>query len=430
MARTSGFLRRPGVSLTHRRLSGHVFRVAPVALLPVVSLLNMSPVATVRGLNVYASDLLFVLALCAALGSSLLHGRISRFVLLGVLLVASAFLMNAFVLALRGVDLDGWATLVRNVQVMLWGVIAAHEIRDERRVRQFVVGSMVAGVFLSCWSLWLFLSRPNLQQIAAYFSYAGAEGWGRQASYNEIGAFLVLSALMTLILSTTVKHGVNRYLLLIAVVLQCGGALLTQSRSSFLALVVGLLYLLRAPIRELGRRRVLRRAGAVVLCSIVAVAATSAVNSVNRIKLSVVLGSSANVSALTRFSTWRAGLVAWTSDLAHFLLGYGAGQTATAMGSPTTESFLIDRLVTLGLLGTVCSVWYLARPFALAVKDRRWSAEVSWARNVVVTAGIIALCVSLTGNVLMDPFFGSVCLCALNSHIWEHSVRMPAENHA
>lgn len=416
--------------MTHRRLSGHVFWVAPVVLLPVVSLLNTLPMATVRGLHVYASDLLFVLALCAALGSVLLHGRMSRFVLLGVLLVASACLMNAFVLALHGVDLDGWATLARNVQVMLWGAIAAYEIRDERRVRQFMLGSMVAGVFLSCWSLWLFLSRPNLQRIAAYFSYAGGEGWVGQSSYNEIGAFLVLSALMTLILSTTVKHRVNRSFLLIVVALQCVGVLLTQSRSALLALVLGLLYLLRAPIRELGRRRALRRTVVVVFCIIVAVAVIPAMNSINRIKSSLVLGTNANVSALTRFSTWRTGLVAWTSDLSHFLLGFGVGQTATAIGGSTTESFLIDRLVTLGLLGTVCIVWYLVRPFALILKDRRRASAAAWTRDVVVIAAIIVFCVSLTGNVLMDPFFGSVCLCALNSDIWDYNKRMLAENHA
>src|SRR6185437_6907913 len=204
---------------------------AIIAAMPIAALGNIFTLFHLGGLSFHATDLLFCFGfLLAAITLLLERGtQISpRWYVVAILIMVET---SATGIVLLGNVVD-WAKYFRFLETLLWGILALLFVRTERQSQKFLNSIIIAATVLSSTSIYLFLTNPELQRIAGYFSYAGGEGLDVQASYNELGAFYSV-ALACMMWRIFTNGWTFLRVLLLAVV--GFGLLLTQSRSSFLA---------------------------------------------------------------------------------------------------------------------------------------------------------------------------------------------------
>lgn len=376
---------------------------AIIAAMPIAALGNIFTLFHVGGLSFHATDLLFCVGLLlAALTLLLVHGaRISpRWYLIAILMM---FETSVSGIALLGNVVD-WAKYFRFLETLMWGILALIFVRDERQCQKFLNSVIVAATVLGGSSVYLFITNPALQRIAGYFSYAGAEGLDVQASYNELGAFYSVALAVMMWRIFTNGWSLLRVILLVII---GSGLLLTQSRSSFLAtaavIVIFALFWIRKVSREGFDSRNLGAAFSVVILLICAFFASSML-SINRISESFVSGSNAESSVSVRYDLWHKALDLWTTGPGRFLLGYGSAKFDTLLQSSTADCFYLDHGLSQGLVGLLLILSILVAP---SFKLWRDSSEKQ-AALLAIAVLAVALIVSITGNVLVDPMFGGV----------------------
>lgn len=321
-----------------------------------------------------------------------------QFLLFSLLLV----IQIAGILLVRNYSTD-WSDSLRFLQTLSWGLISLSVFRTESELKRYARVIVVTATVVAVSSMVIWFKEPTLQRIAGYYSYAGSKGLGHQASYNEWGAtfsFAIVLAFLSL------GHS-RRTLIMIGMALICVvGLIMTQSRSALLALCVSVLVYMfvngKWRLASVGASRGNTRNIIIVVLGIAVGAIAASYFAINRYASSFVGSTNAYQSMTERFSLWARGVDVWLSSVANIFLGYGGGVFGKYIDSPTTDSFYLDHVLISGLLGLIIIVTYLAHP-VIHVHKRDVTRFVKLSVYLTFT---IAVVVSLTGNVLVDPTFG------------------------
>jgi O-antigen ligase len=130
---------------------------------------------------------------------------------------------------------------------------------------------------------------------------------------------------------------------------------------------------------------------------------------VNRVADSFVYGSNAEESIQTRLGLWRESLELGGSSVHRFLIGYGNRSFANRIGGATADNFYLDHWLSEGFIGLMLVLSILVRPTV-----KVWRASLSSSAGILgVLVLLVALVVSLTGNVLVDPTYGGITFALL-----------------
>lgn len=238
------------------------FGVRILMLMPLVSLANLWEVATFSGLSIRVVDLLFLFTSFICVQYILLYKKIHRSVFLYFGLISIFYFASLVgLIALSDYQIN-WPALLRFTQTMLWGGLALTIIRKKKDLKIIATNVIVAGAILASFSVYLRITNKGLHRIAGFFSAAGAEGFDRQLSFNEIGDLYALAALLSLSYmywDTKRPWQWEKIGFGLGLVLNLGGLILVQSRSAVLAFIIGCLALaLPQFIRLLVRGKVSR----------------------------------------------------------------------------------------------------------------------------------------------------------------------------
>jgi O-antigen ligase len=379
-----------------------------VAILPMAALANVLAVGNLGGLSIRPTDVIFVSAVALWVFKGpwevVAPGEVNWY----LFEVGSLILLSLLGEAVLGNAID-WARYLRFTQTILWGVLAFVFIRSQKQFNMFLNLVVLLGLIMAVVSIALFVVNPELHRIAGYVSFAGGEGLETQASYNEWGAFFAVVLAILLWRSHEGSLSLGQTASLVVVLF---GLLLTQSRSAFLACVVVLsalffFYMGRGGVSGEAKSK-LRRI--LLLFTLIGAAGLFASSlAINRLTDSFVYGSNAEGSVETRFDLWRESLQLGFGSADRFLLGYGNRSFANRIDSPTADSFYLDHWLSEGFLGLTVILIILIRP---AVKV--WRANLSRGAGILgVLVLLVALVVSLTGNVLVDPIYGGITFALL-----------------
>jgi hypothetical protein len=373
--------------------------------MPLVSLTNIFSLNLVPGLPIHGVDLLFVGGWGIWLLTLLVSRKVSRVGLPYVVLMSLyvGIVLVGFLL-LRDYEM-AWPIYFRFVETLLWAGLALTFIQQQHDLDMLVWSLCLAGAILALSSLYFSITVPGLQRIAGFFSAAGGEGLGRQASYNEIGAIHALSVLaMTQWLvarrPSTVR-GKQRAMAVVLVVCNMMGLVLTQSRSALLAAGVGFLFVVfrwKAPNRALAWGITIA-----VLCA--ALLSMQGVG-INRLSDSFSPGLNAYDSIQERFHLWDQSMQLWLDSPGSFFIGYGNAGFRSRLKSSTADIFYLDHGLSEGFIGLAVLLLLLFLPF-------RAVRRMGGGDKPGNMAFLVAVTVSLTGNVLVDPFYGGITFLLL-----------------
>ncbi len=386
------------------------FGIRLLGLMPLISLTNVWEIANPFGLSIRLIDVLFVLLWVIWLQYTLLHGKIHRGVLLFLGMVASFFVVSLVGLAYLPNYQVQWAPLLRFVQMLLWGGLALSFIRKNRDLNIMNRNIIIAGSALSLYSVYLHFTEHGLQRIAGFFSAAGGEGFGRQASFNEIGALYALAALLALNYLFLTKKNFQRWKFIVLVIgfsLNIMGLVLVQSRSAFLALVIGAFALILPHLTKLlisGKisRRIINFSAIILAVGAGIIISPVYLMPVDRISRTFIPGSNEYVSVTTRFVLWHKGIQAWLNSIPNFLMGYGFRSSSRLIGAESSHNFFLNIALWLGLVGLILMIILLLWPVIKVIRETKERVVVGTA----IVAVSVALTVSMFGNVLVDPFYG------------------------
>lgn len=381
-------------------------------LMPLISLLNIYKVVEIGSLAIRPIDLLFVIGWLVWLRDTFLQKEKSSqeivFLLLIGFYVVGLLLGTIFVNSYEA----SWAKSFRFLQTVLWGGLALAFIKTKGDVEGFMISVVIAGMILGGFSLGYYVINPELHRVAAYFSAADGEGLDFQASYNEIGALHVLCIAMALRLRHFPVNNQKDFWITAALVLNFVGLFLGQSRSSMLALLlIGGCYLAVPIVQAFTTGKLPRNfVGIMVSVAILTVVLIMLPEylTINRITDTFDSGTNANESMLIRTELWKNGLDVWTLKPLTFLLGFGSNSLSDYLigGFKTSENFFIDQGIAGGLVGLIIAFFLLLWPIIEVLLRKKNS-------RLIFDVTLIAFIVSLTGNVLVDPFYGGVTFASL-----------------
>jgi len=381
-----------------------------LGLMPLFSLTNVWEITNLFGLSIRLIDVLFVLLWVIWLQYTLLHGKIHRGVLLFLGIVVLFFAVSFVGLAYLPNYQVQWAPLLRFAQTLLWGGLALSFIRKNRDLNIISRNVIVAGSVLSLYSVYLHFTVHGLHRIAGFFSAAGGEGFGRQVSFNEIGALYALAAVLALNYLFSSKKNSQRgksTVLVIGFSLNIIGLILVQSRSAFLALVIGAFALILPYLKKFLISGKISRKVINFSVGILAVGAGIIVSSAywlptDRIMRTFLSESNEYVSLTVRFVLWRKGIQAWLNSIPNFLMGYGFRSSSRLIGAESSHNFFLNIALWFGLGGLILIVILLIWPMMKVTRETSEHVVVGTA----IAAVSVALTVSMFGNVLVDPFYG------------------------
>jgi hypothetical protein len=381
-----------------------------LALMPLISLTNMWEVASVSGLSVRASDLLFVFGwfiwgLCI-----IKYDKLPRAILSFFGLICSLILISIIGIALLPSYQIEWSALVRFIQTIAWGGLALSFVRNKNELKIIARNVIIAGCLLSISSIYLRIVDSHLHRIAGFFSAAGGEGLGRQASYNEIGAIYALSVLLSFLYYQYEGKSYRRWesiVIIISIILNLVGLILVQSRSGFLALALGLVVLIWPEIKRLFVRGVISKvmvkyAQIIIVINTVIIIGFATIAGINRIANTFSVETNEYSSYAMRIIFWRkASETILDSDLFNFMIGYGFRSSARFIGAESAENFFLDICMWLGFLGLIAVALLLIWPIAgMNKKTERFVT------GVAIIAFMVIFIVSLFGAIAVDPFYG------------------------
>lgn len=375
-------------------------------LMPLISLLNPVDLFEVGGLSIRAVDLLFIFI------STLVSIRVFLLVTLPSNFIATFLMLFCFgVLTMLGYLLSHdyqvvYSNFFRFLQGIIWALFASVFVTERRYSKAILYAFFIAGTVIAIFSVWLVFMVPGLHRIAGWFSFAGGEGVVGQASYNEIGAIhaLVVAICFFLFLNKLRVGALESIFLIVVACSNLIGLVLTQSRSSLLALCVVIIFVFSKPMTRAVVSLKINKSFIVfffVMLSSAVLFTFTVFNYYSRLSSSFVPGSNAFSSAMERIGLWQMGVDLWLEGPLSFLFGHGYGSLLSLTGVASAHNFFINILVSMGLLGLFVVFAVLTIPLFLVFKskDRRGLAFLVLA---------VAVIVSMTGNVLVDPFYGGV----------------------
>jgi O-antigen ligase len=268
---------------------------------------------------------------------------------------------------------------------------------------------LLVAAIMSATSVGLYIVNPELHRIAGYMSYGAGETVDIEGGLNEWGAFFALA--LAIIFWHIYREALTKWQLVLLVIISFG-LLLDQSRSAYLAVAMMMAILFVSHFRRNGLQAFRLKSATIMLSllvPIVLVVFASEKLKVDRITDSFVSGSNAQESIEDRLYLWPKSMELATANPLRFLVGYGNRSFAQLINSPTADNFYLDHWVSEGFLGLLLILGILSAPF-WRLKGGRNMHEP---RLLVVLAILIALVVSVTGNVLVDPTYGGVTFALL-----------------
>ena len=372
-------------------------------------LLNPWEIFTFSGLSFRAIDFLFLTMWLLLFWHVFTKYRLKRNAFLFLFLVMGLFsviLLGTIVVPDYKIE---WASLARFYQTLLWAVLALSFLNTDKDLKSVVAVIVISTSVISLYSIYLYFTRPGLHRIAGFFSAAGGEGLGRQASFNEIGALSALAILLSLcLLFWGESSQKQRIVAKVGLPLNVVGLVLTQSRSGIVACVTGLFILLFFELLKTFVFGIIKKKYLVLIALSAAIVTCIFVISfhfvaVNRLFRGFILETSEYSSIITRLTLWKKAVTTWLSDPLHFLLGYGYGSTERFIEAESAHNFFLNIALWCGLLGLMITLALLIWPL-VRVGGHRCNTFV---RQTVVVTFVVAFVVSIFGNVLVDPFYGS-----------------------
>ena len=384
---------------------GYVFLVS----MPPVSLLSIFKITQIGGLSIRPIDILFLCLLCLWILQIIQLGKIHKN--LATLFVSLTIFF--FVTLLGGLftydDNFNAPKYIRFVQTMLWGMFALAFIDNEEKLNRLLANITAAGVILAVSSIYIFLTIPGLHRIGGFISFADGEGSDRQDSYNEVGALYAL--VVSIFLWRHYKNLLSKLdFLKISIVLF--GMILAQSRSSFVAVALAILFLLSFDILNIRAAKVTKKSIRLIIAIMAATVGAiffAEYLTINRLTDSFNNSSSANASTNIRFYLWGKGFSLLEQNVGTLFLGYGNALFTRKLGAASTDNFFLDSALSVGIIGTVVILAIILTPSLTVWKAGRYSRHACL--GVLVT--IVALTVSLTGNVVVDPMYGGITFLLL-----------------
>lgn len=379
--------------------------------MPLLSLANVYSLVTVSGLSIKATDVLFLIGCLVCVVLILRSQRVTRaavpyITLLGVY-VTGVLAGSLFV---KDYDIS-WPIYMRFLVTILWGGLAVIILKTEQDLQRITLSVALAGAVLALFSLYYFITVPDVHRIAGFFAFAGGDGLGRQASYNEIGAIHALACLLLFDRLRTqgrVEQSEQKAWTLFLMISNAAGLVLTQSRSALMATAIGLGYAVLV-------RRSPRKLLSITVITVVLSGALLLVQGlgVNRLSESIRPGMNAYDSMQYRFHMWERSLNLWLGQFGSFLLGYGNMGFRDRLGSATSDMFYLDRGLSEGVIGLLALLMLAYWPF-------RYLKKSGGGEKPGISAFLVALVVSMTGNVLVDPFYGGITFMVLYGSLATH----------
>ncbi len=397
------FTRSPGVML--------------LEAMPLVSLTNVFVLINIGESSIRVIDFLFVFLWFIMAILIFQRGRILRKVLVYTILVISFLLLSLLGFAFMFNYQVQWAYLLRFLETLLWGSLALFFVRSEKSLERIFKSIIVTGSILSMYSIYLFFKDHSLHRIAGFFSAAGGMGLNRQASFNEIGALYALAAVLAanyIFWNSRITQVLQKKLIVIGWILNVIGLILVQSRSAFFAFAIGLLTILFPFFKnvfvfgKVSRKAFLYTFLLLAATGIIIIISSNTLP-INRISRTFIPGTNEYISAVMRIILWEKAFQVWLDRLPYFIIGYGFHSSTRLIGAESSENFFLDIGVWFGLLGITLMTAILILPI-------KWINDINRNQMIInASAGalLVALTVSITGSVLLDPFYGGCTLLVL-----------------
>jgi len=390
-----------------------------VAAFPIISIFNAFEVAVIGdGISVRPADILFLISLISVPLAAIRQWRRSDLIVVGSFYIAIIYLLAS--ITARPMD-SGVADTVRLAQTLIWGFLGFLFLRSDDRLDLFITALIVAASLMGIFAAAVLVYVGDVHRIGALYGYAGGEGLGRQASFNEVGAFAALATLLAVlkIFEVVTENRKLAAAYFVGSLLSLLALAATGSRSALLALMIGAAALSANPVtRFFGNRGVhaARLLSGGVFIFIAAGALTwyfSSIATVDRISSSFSKGRNAYQSIQDRLNVWSDAAEALDRQPGLMVVGGGKTWIKRNLGTPTAENFFLDAILAYGgLFATWLFVLLMTPAVALAVMHKKRSG-FAFKRHAAVAATAIALTVAMTGNVVVDPMYGGVTFALL-----------------
>jgi hypothetical protein len=385
-----------------------------VPIFPLATLANVLTIVKIGNLSIRPSDLLFLLIMVVSILRVTEIMIINKRLALYLFLLLSYIFTNFTGLAInQSYDVE-WAKYFRFVETMMWGGFAVFFIQTEKHLNRTLNNVVLMGAFMSLVSVGKFIGNPTLHRIAGYVSYAGGEGLQTQASYNEWGALYAL--IIGILIWRLYNNGLSfKNILLLGIV--SAGFLLVQSRSASLAVLCTLCLLFLSDIRYILFFKLRKKSLSLFICLMFIFSAGLFFFNflaINRFLASFTAGTNEVVSITRRLELWSVGMELLLFKTVNFFLGYGSASISNILGGwNTTDNFYLDHALGEGALGLIIILSIILAPAIIILKTKGLKAETKAAFLIT----IIALVVSITGNVLVDPTYGGITFLLLYGYL-------------
>lgn len=387
------------------------FTLIVIYNVPLLLLLNPIEIMNISGFSIRIIDIAFISISINFIVYVLDNGKITKQTLFLTSIIASLFILVILGYLISNYYKVNWPTFLRLIQTIFWGVFGCTYFRTNKELNKLIYSLFISSSLLSAYSIYLKLSNWSLHRIAGWFSYAGGEGWGTQSSYNEIGTIHALCAIIAFYFIVNKKFLQRKYnyLAVLAFILNIMGLILTQSRSAFLSFIIANLLLFalimkNKKIRKKKRVIIYYSTGLITIFLIfIAIVPTT----INRYK-NIFLGERDIVFNIDeRIELWERSFAILTNNPRIFLIGNGYDYKDFLIDSPSAHNFFLNIHLSLGIIGVLIFFSIILGPLIL---NSSLSKEAQDLLMLVVT---IAMIVSLTGNILVDPFYGGITFLLL-----------------
>ena len=393
---SNNFIRRLGIQL--------------LILMPLISLTNYWEITKINNLSIRGIDLFFILISIVFIIHIILYGKIHHIVPLYFGLILIFFSISFFGLIVLPDYLVQWPALFRFIQTLLWGILALTFVKSNKDLMIISINVIIAGAIIASYSLYLYISIPRLNRIAGFFSAAGSEGFGKQSSFNEIGAVHVVALLLSLyylFLYNKKLQRVNTVIIGICSILNMFGLIFVQSRSAFLAFTIGCFLFILPQVKNIifyckFSKKIIIYSTIVLIIGVIIILCLTYVTNISRLLNTVFPGTSEYNSAITRFFLWQRGTKVWLNKIPYFILGYGFRSTERFIGAESTHNFFLNISLWMGIVGLVTSIILLILPKIIVFSRYKKTINMDIVNIVFYTA----LVFSIFGNTLVDPFYG------------------------